>query len=63
MIIRKNDTLIVPGFGMMDGDFAFRVDRVSLFKVHASAGILTRWWPRADFRNTGERKWTHKDIA
>lgn len=62
-MIRKDDALIVPGFGLMDSDFTFRVDRVGLRKVHVSAGLLTGWWPRADFRKTGDREWTHKEIS
>lgn len=58
----NGDTVILPGFGMMDGDFTAHIDRESLTHVHVSMGILGRWWQRDQFHLDGDR-WVHKDVA
>lgn len=68
MIWIKGQKVIVPGFGLMDGEFTFyvsRVDRKSR-RIHWHAGLMstTRLGvPMGDFRWDSDRKrWVHKDL-
>ena len=65
MIWRRDQRVIVPGFGLMDGEFTFWVGRIDglLRRFRVEAGLMSGWMPMADFRwdPAGER-WVHKDL-
>jgi hypothetical protein len=61
--MRKGDKVVIPGFGLMDGDFQAFVSKVRPLRFYVAMGLLTRWWNKRDFVKTGEREWTHKDLV
>jgi hypothetical protein len=46
--MRKGDKVVIPGFGLMDGDFQAFVSKVRPLRFYVK---------------TGEREWTHKDLV
>ena len=56
------DTVIIPGFGLMDGDFTAYVDGVKRGEFHTSMGILSGWHPVEDYVHCGER-WVHETLV
>ena len=57
------DTVLLPGFGLMDNDFEERVHAVRPGRFHVQMGVLTGWWSSMDFRLLPDGRWAHKDIA
>ena len=57
------ETVLLPGFGLMDSDFEERIHLVTPGRFHVQMGLLTGWWDVADFTRLADGRWAHNDIA
>ncbi len=65
MIMKKMDTVIEPGFGMMDGEFTHFVSKVNYVTrtFDVAAGILSGPRKMNHYRWDNERdRWVHRDL-
>lgn len=66
MTFRANQTVIDPGFGIMDGDFTFYVRQVDHVgrRFDVAAGLMSGWRKMSDYRWDSERsRWVHRSLS
>lgn len=62
---RTGQTVIAPGFGMMDNEFKFTIDKVERLRkrFYVKGGIASGWSSMYDYAWDSDRqRWVHKSL-